>query len=259
VAPVNVAGTVTCNFGTLANGGSATLTLQLQTTNTGLLTDTAIAVSDVADPNSLNNTASAAATVINPTADLALALFGSPDPVFPGATLTYTLIISNGGPSTASGVAATNTLPAGVKFLGASPLAYLTNGSLVAFTNLGNLGAYAVTNLTITVQPLALGLLSDSASVADFFFDPVKANNFATVKTLVALPLLNLAQGAPGSLNLSWAAANPNVVLESTANLASGPWAAVTNPAANLANGQWNFTAGTTNGPRFFRLHWLGP
>src|SRR2546426_227956 len=54
------------------------------------------------------------------SADLSITKTDNPDPVNAGATLTYTVTVTNGGPSTAANVQVTDNLPAGVTFQSAS-------------------------------------------------------------------------------------------------------------------------------------------
>ena len=82
--------------------------------------NTATVASSVNDPSTGNNTASASTTV-NPAADLAVTKTDSPDPVAVGQQLTYTVGVSNAGPSSATGITVTDTLPAGVTFNSATP------------------------------------------------------------------------------------------------------------------------------------------
>ena len=91
------AGTVTCPLGTIANGASASVQINVTPQSTGSITNQASASSGVSDPNSANNTASAATTV-NPAANLSLTKSDSPDPVLQGQELTYTLASSTSGP-----------------------------------------------------------------------------------------------------------------------------------------------------------------
>ena len=59
---------------------------------------------------------------LGPPADLALTKAASPDPVLAGNKLTYTLTITNSGPSAATGVTLIDTLPAGVTFVSSTPM-----------------------------------------------------------------------------------------------------------------------------------------
>src|SRR5207244_974864 len=118
------AGVLTCTTSAALASGAATpfsLTLAIAPDYPGTtLTNTAtIDSSPVPDPNTANNTASDTDTVTK-SADLGITKSDSPDPVIAGGTLTYTLTVSNAGPSTASNVTVTDTLPPGVTFQSAS-------------------------------------------------------------------------------------------------------------------------------------------
>jgi hypothetical protein len=56
-------GTVTCNLGTLTNGGDATVTITIRPTSAGTITNQASVISDATDPDTNTNTASAQTTV----------------------------------------------------------------------------------------------------------------------------------------------------------------------------------------------------
>ena len=119
-----------------ANGANATVQIKVRPQATGSITNTATVASNVNDPSTGNNSASAATTV-NPAADLAITKTDSPDPVPAGAELTYTVGVSNAGPSTATGVSVTDTLPAGVDLrlghaLAGQLLAGIRHGHLLA-------------------------------------------------------------------------------------------------------------------------------
>ena len=58
--------TITCNLGSVASGGSATVTIIVTTTQRGSLSNTATVSSTEIDPNPANNTATATTTVGNP-------------------------------------------------------------------------------------------------------------------------------------------------------------------------------------------------
>ena len=56
-------------------------------------------------------------TNVVPSADLALAVTAAPDPLLVGGNLTYTMIVTNNGPSPATNVTIRNTLPTGAVFV----------------------------------------------------------------------------------------------------------------------------------------------
>src|SRR5439155_25890843 len=131
-------------------------------------------------------------------------------------SLTYTLAVSNAGPATATTVRLTNTLPATVNFVSASP-GYSLVGSTLVFTNLGDLGSAAQLTATIVVQPTVAGTLTNTASVGSITTDPLKLNNSATIKTVVEGLTLSAARSG-SNITLSWPAAASSYVLESAAS-----------------------------------------
>ena len=106
--------TITCNLGALASGAQATVTITVTADQAGTVTNTASVSSETTDPSSSNNSATATTTV-DPAADLALTKTGAPNPVV-GSSLTYTLTVTNNGPSAAAGVTVSDTLPPNVTF-----------------------------------------------------------------------------------------------------------------------------------------------
>lgn len=108
-------GVVSCMLGSLGNGASASVTLQVTVgaSAPGTLSNTAVVSGEGNDLDPTNNTATAETTVLL-EADLALAKTASPEPVAAGETLTYSFTVTNLGPSAVSGVTVTDVLPAGL-------------------------------------------------------------------------------------------------------------------------------------------------
>ncbi len=100
----------------LAAGASATATITVTPTAEGLITATATAGAQQFDPITANNTATVTTTV-GPAADLALSLTGFPNPVVAGSNVTYTVAVTNLGPSTATGVIVNDSAPGQVTVL----------------------------------------------------------------------------------------------------------------------------------------------
>jgi uncharacterized repeat protein (TIGR01451 family) len=167
-------------------GGTATFTLTgtIAPTATGTLANTAAvtAPAGVTDPSLANNAATDTDT-LTPQADLSLTKSDSPDPVAPGASLTYTIEVRNNGPSTSPSMTVTDTLPGQVGFVSASPGCAHAGGTVTCA--LSGLAPTAVATVTIQVgvSPGATGSLSNTASVSGGAPDPVAANDSDTEPT----------------------------------------------------------------------------
>jgi uncharacterized repeat protein (TIGR01451 family) len=124
-----------------------------------------------------------------PGADLAITKTDSPDPVKGGQNLTYTIVVTNNGPSTATGVTMTDQLPKNAGFASAAT----TNGTCSAKPSralvtcaLGDLVSGASATVTIMVKSPAKGTITNTASVtATSPTDPNPGNNTATATTTV--------------------------------------------------------------------------
>ncbi|HVH35317.1 MAG TPA: DUF11 domain-containing protein, partial [Tahibacter sp.] len=94
-------------------GGTATYTAAclLTFTATGSLSNTATIASAIPDPNPANNSSTATDT-LGFSADLSVVALDHVEIIAPGATLTYTIIAGNSGPSPANGASVTDTFPA---------------------------------------------------------------------------------------------------------------------------------------------------
>ena len=121
-------------------------------------------------------------------ADLAITKTGSPNPVDAGKPLVYTLTVVNNGPSTGTGVAVTDTLPAGVAYASstASQGSASDSGNVVT-VNMGTLadGATATVTITVDVASTTVGSITNTATVSSTSVDPVSSNNTATCTTTV--------------------------------------------------------------------------
>jgi uncharacterized repeat protein (TIGR01451 family) len=117
------AGVVTCDLGDLTPGASSTssflVTVPATTTTGTTLTNVARVTAAQYDPDPSNNSYTQTTTV-TARADLSLDK-GAPATADVGQELTYTLTVTNAGPSTASHVVLTDTLPSGAWFTRASP------------------------------------------------------------------------------------------------------------------------------------------
>jgi uncharacterized repeat protein (TIGR01451 family) len=120
-----------------------------------------------------------------PLSDLVITKTASPNPVLSGGTLTYTLTVTNYGPTTAPAVTVTDILPVGLSFVSAD------NGTNNSGTVTWNLGAMAkgesvVLTLVTTVSLDATDTIINMAAISGVRTDPELDNNTANEQTLVA-------------------------------------------------------------------------
>jgi uncharacterized repeat protein (TIGR01451 family) len=118
-------------------------------------------------------------------ADLSLALSDAPDPVRKGETLTYTIIVTNAGPGSSTGIVVSDALPASVSLLSATASQGSCTGNSTVICTLGTLAPGATASVTLSTRALTRGTASNTASVSATTADPAAANNRATVKTKI--------------------------------------------------------------------------
>ena len=140
-------------------------------------------VSTAGDINPANDTASDP-TIVDPAADLSVAVHAFPSPVAEGRDLTYRIVVTNKGPSAATGVMVRDDLPRGVAVLS---IESSQGNCTTLLCNLGALGDSAQATMTIVVRvlPTAGSTLVNTVTVTGNEFDPNLANNKASVTTRV--------------------------------------------------------------------------
>jgi uncharacterized repeat protein (TIGR01451 family) len=114
-------GNIVCTDLSMTGGTAATFSLiakvNAAVANGTVITNTITASSSVADPNSLNNTASAFTVVgTTPTAEMVVTDSASPNPVVAGSYITYTQTSTNIGTGTANNPALTENTPNNTTF-----------------------------------------------------------------------------------------------------------------------------------------------
>ncbi len=183
------AGVFTCTTSSpIVSGGSVsyqlTLTLSSGYAFPTLANTASIVSSPYPDPNPGNDSAGDVDTVTT-SADLSVVKTDAPDPVPVGAPLTYSLAVTNAGPSDATSVSVVDTLPAGVTFGSATPSQGSCAGAVTC--SLGTIVAGATATITIVVTPTATGVISNTATVSSSTPDPVPGNNADTEPTTVVV------------------------------------------------------------------------
>ena len=176
----------------LAAGGTATYTVTgtVSPTATGNLVNTATVAAPVGmtDPMAGNNSATDTDTLAG-QADLQITKTDGSATYTPGLGITYTIVVTNAGPSFVAGATVADTIPAAIT--GAAWTAVFTGtGSSGTAGGSGNInqtinlaaGGTATYTVTGTVSPTATGNLVNTATVAAplGMTDPAAGNNSAT-------------------------------------------------------------------------------
>ena len=104
-----------------------------------------------------------------------------------GELLTYTLTAQNAGPSSATGVSVTDTLPAGVDLrLGHASQGTCSESGGTVTCALGTIADGRPTpRVEIKVRAVAPGTITNQAGVASDAGDPSRSNNSASAETTV--------------------------------------------------------------------------
>ena len=182
-APSNI----TCALGTLAAGASVIISFVITLQTAEFFTNNLGVTADQPDLNTANNGAVVTVTV-NP-ADLSVTETELPSPVLTGTAVTYTITVSNKGPTTANNVMLSDSLP---QLVNVSP-ATASQGSCSAASNgqitcsLGALAASAKATVSVGVTPTATGQMVNGVSVSANEPDPDTSNNSATLTTDVGV------------------------------------------------------------------------
>ncbi|HYN32396.1 MAG TPA: DUF11 domain-containing protein, partial [Ilumatobacteraceae bacterium] len=146
--------------------------VQVDATASGLLRNTATARSATIDPQPGNDSASVDA-VIGFAADIRLTKTVTTSPVVAGLPVTFRLTATNAGPSPATNVAITDTLPAGLTFRSSAPAGCTAVDQTVSCP-VGDLAPTisATFDIVADVDPAAVGATSNTAEVTADTPDP---------------------------------------------------------------------------------------
>lgn len=216
--PTSSGQTITCVLGSgggLAIGAVAstlTITTQVDSTLTaGTLTNSAVVGSPTADSNRADNTATASLQV-GQSADLSIAKTHTGSGTI-GKITEFSLAVRNIGPSTATGVTVTDTLPRGLTYVDTtnsdpawSCVAALPNPTAGTTTVLCTLAspiapaaAAPALQLRATVEAIAYPSVTNTAAVASETSDPNATNNTSTdalaISALVRLGVMKTHVG----------------------------------------------------------------
>jgi uncharacterized repeat protein (TIGR01451 family) len=118
-------------------------------------------------------------------ANLSITKVADNNPISLGDYLTYTITVTNIGPSEATNVTMSDTLPVEVAFFSATPSQGTCSGTTEIICALGSLANSASATVTIIVHATQTGTFRNTASVTATETDPDLTNNSASWDTTV--------------------------------------------------------------------------
>jgi uncharacterized repeat protein (TIGR01451 family) len=258
-----------CNLGTLAPGATRTITATFAVPSTYTTPDpivnSATVTSPSSDPAGGNNTASTSATVAA-TADLSITKTDGVTSVNQGATLTYTIVASNTGPSAVTGATVSDLMP--VQLGAATWTCVASVGSVCPVSGSGNVSAVVdllsagTATFTVTAAVTGTGTINNTATVtAPAGVNDPAGNNSATDNNTVITATADLSitktdgvtavnQGATLTYTIVASNAGPSAVTGATvtdnfpAQLSSVTWTCAASAGSSCpASGSGNLNA----------------
>lgn len=177
-----VGGSISCTLGAMAAHDVAQIIIMAKAGAAGVIQNTATVTSDVEDPVAENNST---AQIINvsPACDLAVVKTAAPQMAVLGEEYTYTINVTNKGPSEATGVEAVDTLPSQVNIVSVVPSCPVSGN--VVTCDLGAFATGETKTISIKVIPTQTGILTNSVSVSAIEADPDLCNNSANIDVFV--------------------------------------------------------------------------
>jgi len=249
---------VTCTFASVALNARVSVLIAIRPLVVGSITNNAIVTSAATDPDPANNSTSLV-TAILPAADLAVFKTASPGVTITTSNLTFNLVVTNGGPSTATNVVLSDPLPAVFTLLSVPAPCVVSNSVIVC--NLGNLASGATTTVNLSVKSTTDGIFTNTATVAssgpqgvaDLFPNNNSAAAVVVINDFPGMPTLRVARVGVNVI-LSWSTNSLAGRLQTKGDLATNvAWADLTYSHVAVGN-QFKFTNDITGSAKFFRL-----
>jgi uncharacterized repeat protein (TIGR01451 family) len=174
------------NLGTVEAGGVRVVMIRgtVNPTAAGVISNTATVTSPTPDPNPDNNTSTIDTPVLTgEQADVSIIKTANPNPAAPGEMITFTLTVSNAGPSDAENVIVNDNISLGITGPVFSTDGGETFNPWPGFLNVGTLAAGESRTVIIngTVSESASGCINNTAVVVSATPDPDLINNVSSI------------------------------------------------------------------------------
>ncbi|MBK5258222.1 MAG: right-handed parallel beta-helix repeat-containing protein [Thermoanaerobaculia bacterium] len=115
------------------------------------------------------------------TADLTVAKTASSATFTPNQQITFTTVVTNGGPVAATGVVVTDTLPAGLTFVSVSSATASCGGTTTVTCSIPAIAVSGSATISLVASASGTTPITNVASVSATESDPVPANNSSSV------------------------------------------------------------------------------
>jgi uncharacterized repeat protein (TIGR01451 family) len=219
----------------------------------GVITNTGSITSDAVDLVAANNSASAVSTV-NPVADLSISQTALPGTTTVSNNVAFTIVVTNRGPSVATGVVVTDSLSPAFTFVSAqSPQGTCAQMNGIVTCNLNSLGSNATATVTLIVMAASNGIFANTASVTATESDLSTNNNTATVTVNVGTTLAVRRAGT--NVVLSWPSEATGFTLQfKSVLLTNFGWMNLTNVVPVVVSNRFTVTNPITSTNGFYRL-----
>lgn len=196
--PIGANNTLICDLGTIASGAGATITISgtlAAAAGGGFLSNSASVTALTGDPDPTDDGVTDT-TLVTPAADVELTkLADNLEPVA-GGNVTFTIELTNHGPSVAQNARLTDTLPAGLALVSA-PGCTSSGGTLTCVAGTLAAGQSRSFPITARVTGSAAGsVLTNVAAATSDTPDPIDANNSDAATVTAVAPL---SPGAPSA------------------------------------------------------------
>jgi uncharacterized repeat protein (TIGR01451 family) len=182
--------TITCSAPGMTASSSATLTLVVAVdpaTPAGPLTNQAFFDTTVSGRDQTVSTSVSTQVVVS--ADLSITKSDAPDPVATGGNITYTIGVTNAGPSNAASVTLSDTIPSATTFVSLVPAAgWSCSGTSTITCSIASMAPGSASfHLTVATGLSAAGTTVSNTATVSSSSDANTANNSATASTTVSL------------------------------------------------------------------------
>jgi uncharacterized repeat protein (TIGR01451 family)/gliding motility-associated-like protein len=167
-------------IGSLANAGTATLNIVAIVNATGNYANTANITGTETDTIPGNNTSTNSPVPVSVTDLFVNKTVSNPKPNV-GSNVTFTIIATNNGPSSATGVTVNEVLHSGYTFVSATPSTGTWNAP---FWTIGSLPNAGIATLAVAVNVNATGDYANSVTITGRETDPKPENNNTSITTI---------------------------------------------------------------------------